>query len=189
MKISAWFMIGTLLLIVATASVGAVACSSSSGNETAAASVPATTRTQPTTAPEPTVPEGEVKATWIEAQVEGDRVSISQSAVDAAWNTHFEVTTADGKLPFMAYRLGDETYVRASICPPCRSRSFTLDGNVLVCDACGTRFEAETGKGISGACKAYPKASVAYSVNGGNITMKESDLVTAYENTTKPGLP
>lgn len=189
MKTSNWLVIGALFVLVATASVVAVGCSGSSGNEATPASntPPVSGTTTPTI--EPTVPKGKIKATRIEAQVEGDRVSISKSAVDAAWNAHFEISTADDTLPFMAYRLGDQTYVRASICPPCRSRSFTLDGNVLVCDACGTRFEAGTGKGISGPCKAYPKAAVAYSVDGGNIAMNLSDLVTAYENTTKPGLP
>ncbi len=89
----------------------------------------------------------------------------------------------------MAYVLNDEIYVRASSCPPCRGKTYSLDGNTLVCDTCGTTFNAKTGIGIAGACVNYPKASVQYTVAEGNLTMKISDLTVAYQNTLKPGLP
>jgi uncharacterized Zn ribbon protein len=90
---------------------------------------------------------------------------------------------------FMAYVLNDKIQVRASTCPPCRGKTYTLDGNTLVCDVCATTFKADMGIGIAGACVNYPKASVAYETVDGNLVMKISDLTVAYQNTLKAGLP
>ncbi len=59
-------------------------------------------------------------------------------------------------------------------------------GDKLVCNSCGTVFEAKTGKGVEGACVAYPKASVAYEVNSGNMILKIKDLLAAYQQTLQP---
>ena len=94
-----------------------------------------------------------------------------------------------GDMAFMAYELGGEVHVRANVCPPCRSIGFSLQKNILVCDTCRTTFEAKTGEGIEGACVDFPKASVPYEVTDGNIVMKGTDLIAAYQDTTEPGLP
>jgi nitrite reductase/ring-hydroxylating ferredoxin subunit len=124
-----------------------------------------------------------IEATWIEPQVLGDTVSIPVSEVEKDWNIHFNLKTQNGDMNFMAYVLDGEIYVRASICPPCHSIGFSLQQSTLVCDTCGTVFDAQTGAGIEGACVAYPKAAVPYEINGGNITMQGTDLVTAYQDT------
>ena len=90
-------------------------------------------------------------------------------------------------MAFTAYRLGEQIYVRTALCPPCRSESFSLDGDVLDCDTCHTRFSATTGDGLKGACRAYPKAEVRYTVAGDRLTMSIADLVSAYQNTKNPG--
>jgi len=76
----------------------------------------------------------------------------------------------------MAYKYNNQTYVRADICPPCGSQSFTLKNGTLVCDTCGTVFNAATGAGISGACVKYAKQSVAFQTQNGNILMNGTDL-------------
>jgi nitrite reductase/ring-hydroxylating ferredoxin subunit len=130
-----------------------------------------------------------IKATWIEPQVAGDIISIPVSAVENDKIIHFEFRTQDKDMTFMAYDLSGETYVRANICPPCHSIGFSLQQSTLVCDTCGTVFDAKTGAGINGACVAYPKAAVPYEINGGNIVMNSTDLVTAYQDTIEPGWP
>lgn len=175
----------TLMLIT-------VACANS-------ASAPGTTGTQPSAStPSSTSetvqattqkPSGPIKAKLIEAQVNGDSVSISVGDVENDWNTQFAVNTQAGKMNFMAYLLNNKIYVRADVCPPCRSIGYSLDGNTLVCDRCATTFKADTGNGIQGACVDYPKALVPYEIANGNIIMKQADLVVAYENTIEPGWP
>jgi len=134
-------------------------------------------------------PSGSIKATLIEAQVNGDSVSIPVSNVESDWNTQFAVNESSGKMNFMAYLLNNKIYIRADVCPPCRSIGYSLDGNTLICDRCATTFKADTGDGIGGACVNYPKALVPYQISNGNVVMKQSDLVAAYENTLKPGWP
>jgi hypothetical protein len=85
--------------------------------------------------------------------------------------------------------LNNDVYVRASVCPPCRGKTYTLNGDILVCDTCGTTFNAKNGMGIAGACVNYPKAAVQYTVADGNLVMNMGDLTTAYQNTLKAGLP
>ena len=136
---------------------------------------------------------GPISPTWIGADVlsvDGGSLMIPTSAVSSGKMLHFSISTGEyGKQNFMAYDLGGEKHVRANVCPPCRSVGFSLVGNQLVCDSCGTRFEAATGAGISGACKDFPKAEVEKAIGGGDITVEIADLVAAYEDTEKPGWP
>lgn len=129
-----------------------------------------------------------VKPTWIKPEVASNTVYIPVSEVERNRMSHFSVGTAPNDMTFMAYVLDGKTQVRADICPPCRSESFSLKKTTLVCDACGTIFDAQTGKGIQGPCVAYPKAAVQYQVIGGKMMLKVDDLVTAYRNTLKPRL-
>jgi nitrite reductase/ring-hydroxylating ferredoxin subunit len=121
-----------------------------------------------------------LEATWINPQVVGDIISIPVSEVENDKITNFYFRPRDKDMTFMAYDLNGEIYVRANICPPCRSIDFSLQQSTLVCDTCGTVFDAKTGAGIEGACVAYPKAAVSYEINGGKITMQGTDLLTAY---------
>jgi len=134
-------------------------------------------------------PSGPIKAQWIEPQVNGETVYIPLSEVQNDWNTHFRLDTQAGKMTFMAYLLNNKIYVRANVCPPCRSIGYALDNNILVCERCATTFKADTGDGIQGACVDYPKALVPCQITNGNIAMKQADLVVAYENTLNPGWP
>jgi nitrite reductase/ring-hydroxylating ferredoxin subunit len=128
-----------------------------------------------------------ISGTWIDAAVSGDTVTVPLAVVEEHVNTHFSVETGGRKLDFMAYLLDGEVQIRANACPPCRSRGFALDGDVLVCDACQTTFDARDGSGIAGACVDYPKASVEYRIEDGAITMALSDLVEAYDETLIAG--
>lgn len=127
------------------------------------------------------------RPTWIDALVENNTVSIPASPVESENIVNFRVTYEGTNMVFTAYKLGEQIYVRTALCPPCRSESFSLDGDVLDCDTCHTRFSATTGEGLKGACRAYPKAEVNYTVAGDRLTMDITDLVTAYENTKNPG--
>ena len=126
------------------------------------------------------------KQTTINAQVNGDYVSIPLSDVEKNLNSRFQVKTAKGQLSFMSYKFDNQLYVRADICPPCGSESFTLTNGTLVCDSCGTVFNAKNGAGVRGACVNYPKAAVSFEIKDGNIVMKDTDLVSAFQNTLKP---
>ncbi len=127
------------------------------------------------------------KPVWLTPEVSGEQVAVLLSSVVDSKMAHFWVTLPSGKEGFMAYRMDGVTYVRADICPPCHSTSFSLEKGILVCDTCGTRFNAKTGQGISGACVNYPKAEVATTLQDGKLVMTQSGLATAYADTLKIG--
>ena len=128
-----------------------------------------------------------IKATWIEPQIVGDTVSIPVSEVENNKMVHFMLATLGGDIAFMAYELSGEVYVRSNVCPPCRSIGFSLQKDILVCDTCRTTFKAKTGGGIEGPCVDFPKASVPYEIGDGNIVMRGTDLVAAYQDTIESG--
>jgi len=128
-----------------------------------------------------------IKATWIEPQVAGDTASIPASEVQENGNVHFNLKTQGEDMNFMAYVLDGETFVRANVCPPCRSKGFSLEQAILICDTCATTFNAQTGSGIAGACVDYPKASVSYDIQDGNIVMNIASLAGAYQDTIELG--
>jgi uncharacterized membrane protein len=126
------------------------------------------------------------KQVAIKAQLSGNSVSIPVADVQKNINTRFIVNTANGQMSFMAYEYNGLLMVRADICPPCGSQSFTLTNGTLVCDVCGTVFNAGTGVGIRGACVRYNKQSVQFQNSNGSLVMNGSDLTTAYQNTLNP---
>ncbi len=157
------------------------------GESTAGSSTPELTDEQVAEQPEPAVVAGSIAGTWIEPEIDGDTVVVPVALVESAVNTKFSVPLSDRTLDFMAYVLDGAVHVRASVCPPCRSQGFALDGVVLVCDACATTFDAVTGEGIMGACVDYPKAEARCSVADGLISMTLEDLVRAYDETLVAG--
>ncbi len=159
---------------------------------------PAPSSSDPAPNPEPALalnpgskPPEPIKATWITVVVDTDNqtASIPISELEDNWNVHFKLETTQGDMNFMAYIFEGTAYVRANACPPCRSVGFSLDESdgTLICDRCATVFNAETGAGVNGACVEYPKAAAPYEISGGNLIIKGSDLIAAYEETLLPG--
>ena len=175
----------TLILIGAACANSAATTPSTNPSSVAPSSTPSMPQIQATTEK----PAGPIKATIIQAQVNGDSVSIPLSDVEKDWNTQFVVNSEQGKMNFMAYLLNNKIYVRADVCPPCRYTGYSLEGSTLICNICATTFKADTGAGIQGACVDYPKALVPYEISNGNIVMNQSDLVVAYQNTLNPNWP
>ncbi|MFA4836903.1 MAG: Fe-S-containing protein [Dehalococcoidia bacterium] len=169
------------ILIAATATLILAAAACGGGGKNEAEAQQSAQITQATS--------GKISPTWIVSPMSGDAMTISKKEVGTVGMAHFKVPVGKGKpdLTFMAYTIDGKMQVRANVCVPCRSISFTLDGDKLVCNACSTVFSATDGKGVSGPCKNYPKASVDYQVSGDSIVMQMMDLQTAYDDTMKPG--
>ena len=144
----------------------------------------------PVVEPKPRPP-GPIKATWLQVEVDeaSQIVSLPVSELEDDWNIHFKLGTAEGETNFMAYIFKGDVYVRANVCPPCRSIGFSLDeeDQLLVCDRCATLFDAGTGAGIEGACVDYPKAEAPYEAIDNRIVMRVTDLTAAYQKTLTPG--
>jgi hypothetical protein len=90
---------------------------------------------------------------------------------------YFEYQRSDGRIPLLAYITPSGKLVTAvSVCEPCNSTSFHIEGNQMVCNACFTRWDLETLKGISGGCLTYPPDVISHSVSAGRAIIKEIDV-------------
>ncbi|MFZ3100680.1 MAG: DUF2318 domain-containing protein [Desulfitobacteriaceae bacterium] len=85
---------------------------------------------------------------------------------------------ANGKtVPLTAFIQPDgKVMVAVSFCEPCKGKSFHITGNQIVCNTCGTVWDLQTLKGISGGCQTYPPQALTYSLNGDNIEVPQSVL-------------
>ncbi len=186
-----WMQIalGVVGILVVSAMILGALNSCSSGQAKAVTPGGGTATTSPSAAVNPATttalvnPTSPVDPTTLTAKVAGDVVSIPLSDVAAKFNTRFAVNTPQGQASYMAYVWNGAIQVRADICPPCGSKSFKLTKGTLVCNSCGTVFDAVSGKGKSGACVRYSKESVAYQISGDTLVMKMADLSTAYTRT------
>ncbi|MDD5191171.1 MAG: Fe-S-containing protein [Dehalococcoidales bacterium] len=173
-------------IVMLSAALTLAAC----GNGTASAQ--GTAPTSKTTTQVTAAKGGTYAATTVTPTVNGDIVSIPAAAVNTSKNVEFNVKFDQGTASYMVYELNGALQMRASICVPCQGRSFTLKGNNLICNTCGTVFSAQTGKGISGspACQNYPKAAVNFTTGAdGSITANKADLLKAFTDTLTPGTP
>lgn len=85
---------------------------------------------------------------------------------------------ANGKrIPLTAFvQPNGKVMVAVSFCEPCKGETFHISGNQIVCNICGTVWDLQTLKGISGGCQAYPPEALTYTLNGDNLEIPQSVL-------------
>ncbi len=80
-------------------------------------------------------------------------------------------------LPLLAYVApSGRLVVATSLCEPCRSYDFHIEGDQLVCNTCYTRWDLNTLKGVDGGCLDYPPNEVTTVVQGDLIEVQQSEL-------------
>lgn len=84
----------------------------------------------------------------------------------------------DGKrIPLTAFVQPDgKVMVAVSFCEPCKGETFHITGNQIVCNVCGTTWDLQTLKGLSGGCQDYPPEALTYSLNGDNLEIPQAVL-------------
>lgn len=113
------------------------------------------------------------------AVTENGQVAISRDEVESrklvAWNYKQGTITT----PLLAYVTpSGAVKVATRMCEPCNSTSFRTEGDQLVCNACGSRWELETSKGIAGGCQSYPPEVLPSQVVDGKIVVDEQKVAT-----------
>jgi uncharacterized protein len=80
-------------------------------------------------------------------------------------------------LPVLAYvSPSGRLVVASSLCEPCHSYDFHIEGNDLVCNACYTHWDLNTLEGISGGCLTYPPSELKATVTGDTVEIQRSEL-------------
>lgn len=111
--------------------------------------------------------------------VENGKVTVSVDEVKTKKIVAWDYKSANKTIPLMAYVTPSGAMkIAVRECEPCNGFSFHIEGNQIVCDTCGTRWDLETSKGISGGCQGYPPDVLSSSIVGGKITVDESKVAS-----------
>jgi hypothetical protein len=115
-----------------------------------------------------------ISMTDIQPTVKSGKISIPLDLVLEKRLVRFEYETKGNKIPLLSYITPSGKVVTAvSMCEPCRSTRFHIQGKTIVCNACGTQWNLETLKGISGGCLNYPPDIIPSTVDKGQIQIDE----------------
>lgn len=115
-----------------------------------------------------------IKMTDISVKVNGGNISIPLDIVKEKKLVRFEYEGNGVKIPLLAYVTPSGRVITAiSMCEPCRSTRFHINGNKLVCNACYTEWDIETLKGIQGGCLNYPPDAIQSTIEGDRILIDE----------------
>lgn len=106
----------------------------------------------------------------IESKVENGYIVIPLNEVIQKKMVKFTYEAKNRSVNLMAFINPEGKLITAvAISEPCNSNSFHTEGNELVCDVCGTRWNFTTLQGISGSCQKYPPDPIASQVIGNEV--------------------
>jgi hypothetical protein len=119
-----------------------------------------------------------LQQTKVESKIEnGKAIVTTLSAVKEKKFIWTEYKANGKRVPLTAFIQPDGKVMMAvSFCEPCKGETFHITGNQIVCNVCGTVWDLQTLKGISGGCLTYPPEALTYSLNGDNLEVPQSVL-------------
>jgi len=123
-------------------------------------------------------PNDKLEQTVVESKVENGKAIVATLSTVKEKKFIWTDYKANGKrIPLTAFIQPDgKVMVAVSFCEPCKGETFHITGNKIVCNVCGTTWDLQTLKGISGACQTYPPQALTYSLNGDNLEIPQTVL-------------
>lgn len=123
-------------------------------------------------------PNDKLEQTVVESKVEnGKQLVTTLSMVKEKKFIRTEYKANGKTVPLTAFIQPDgKVMVAVSFCEPCKGYSFHISGNQIICNTCGTTWDLQTLKGISGGCQTYPPEALTYSLNGDNLEIPQTVL-------------
>lgn len=110
---------------------------------------------------------------------ESGKVSISVQEVAEKKLVYWDYQQGNTKVPLLAYATpSGAVKLAARLCEPCNGYSFRVEGTNLVCNTCGTRWDLETSKGISGGCLEYPPEVLPSTLADGKLSADEAKIAS-----------
>nr|MDD5609240.1 Fe-S-containing protein [Ignavibacterium sp.]MEB2297350.1 Fe-S-containing protein [Ignavibacteria bacterium] len=86
----------------------------------------------------------------------------------------FDYQGTNSSIPLLAFITEDGKVVTAiSLCEPCDSKDFHIQGSNLICNSCGTTWDLNNLDAISGSCGKYPPDPVPSKIVGNEIQIDE----------------
>ncbi len=118
-----------------------------------------------------------IEMTDVKANVANGKITFSESEIRKAGIVYFEYKGAKN-VNLLAYAGPSGKIVSAvSLCEPCRGQRFHIEGTTLVCNTCGSVWELETHKAVSGACTNYPPEILPSETVNGQVAVPESEVL------------
>lgn len=122
-------------------------------------------------------PPGNFTMKPINAATQDGNLIISLADVKQYKFVSFTYQGQNSAVPLLAYINEDGQVVTAvRMCEPCNSESFHINGDELVCDACGTTWEINNLNAISGSCGKYPPDPLPSKLVDDKIIIAESAI-------------
>ncbi len=102
--------------------------------------------------------------------IEGDYLVLSLSEVLDKKFVRFVYKNQLREIPMLAYINEDGNLVTSiSMCEPCNSTTFHIKSDELVCNSCGSTWELNTLREVSGSCGKYPPDPIPSTIKGDKI--------------------
>jgi len=109
---------------------------------------------------------------------QGGNIVLSMNEITSKKYAIFDFKSSSKTIPMMVYVSPSGKIVAAvRLCEPCQSTRFTLEARELVCGKCGTRWDAESLKGISGGCPDYPPAEMKSITESEKLLINETQIL------------
>ncbi len=109
------------------------------------------------------------------SRVENGKIIISLAEVREKKFVAFDYVAANKRVPLLAYISGEGKLITAvSMCEPCNSQRFHIRGDQLVCNSCGSTWELNTLRAISGACGRFPPDAIPSQVVADEVQIDEA---------------
>ncbi len=104
-------------------------------------------------------------------------IRINYSEVNDGELHYYKTQNSDNGF-FIIKNSNGQIITRISICEPCDGKLFNLknNGKEIECNTCGTKWNTNNFKGISGGCIDSPPPKLNHYIESGYIFIKESDL-------------
>ncbi len=133
---------------------------------------------QPQVASSVSYPAFRYEETYTIAFAKGDKIVLPLDLVKEKKMVKFDYLGDGGKIPLLAYLSEDGKVITAiSMCEPCNSTDFHIQGSNLICNSCGTTWNLNNLEAVSGSCSKYPPDPIPSTVVGNEIQI-DKYLVT-----------
>ncbi len=115
----------------------------------------------------------------MEVEIINGKVTLPLDEVLEKKFVRFVYKNTTTEIPLLAYINENGTLVTSiSMCEPCNSTTFHIIGDELICNSCGSTWDLNTLDEISGSCGKYPPDPIPSRVNGNQIQIDESDILS-----------
>jgi len=134
---------------------------------------------QPIVSPNFSYPNSPLRMVSAKATVRDGKIIIPLDQLKKNKLLKFKYKTEIKTLPLLAYISEEGKVITAvSVCEPCKSTTFHIKGEQLICNSCGTTWDIDNLSGVSGSCQKYPPDPLPSTVIGNEVRIDEATVAS-----------